>query len=83
MKLNQRDKQTVELKSQLNIRHSWSLRGGGRILIDIVYGLDGWLNVHLSITFLTGAQDSHLQRVTIPEGAHIQLRRGPPDNERG
>jgi hypothetical protein len=33
--------------------------------------------------FLTGAQDSHLQRVTIPEAAHIQLRRGPPDDEQG
>jgi len=33
--------------------------------------------------FLTGAQDSHLQRVTIPEAAHIQLRRGPPDYEQG
>ena len=33
--------------------------------------------------FLTGAQDSHLQRVTIPEAAHIQLRRGPPNDEQG
>jgi len=32
---------------------------------------------------LTGAQDSHLQRVTIPEAAHIQLRRGPPDDKLG
>jgi hypothetical protein len=31
--------------------------------------------------FLTGAQDSHLQRVTIPEAAHIQSRRGPPDGD--
>jgi len=31
--------------------------------------------------FLTGARDSHLQTVTIPEAAHIQLRRGPPDDE--
>jgi len=29
-------------------------------------------------SFLTGAQDSHLQRVTIPEAAYIQLRRRPP-----
>jgi hypothetical protein len=36
----------------------------------------------LIIRRLTGAQDSHLQRVTIPETAHIQLRRGPPDDER-
>jgi hypothetical protein len=33
--------------------------------------------------FLTGAQDSHQQTVTIPEAAHIQLRRGPPDDEQG
>jgi hypothetical protein len=32
---------------------------------------------------LTGAQDSHLQRVTLPEATHIQLRRGPPDDKRG
>ena len=31
---------------------------------------------------LTDAQDSHLQRVTIPETAYIQLRRGPPEDER-
>ena len=30
---------------------------------------------------LTGAQDSHLQTVTIPEAAYIQLRRRPPDDE--
>jgi hypothetical protein len=33
--------------------------------------------------FLTGAQDSHLQTVTIPEAAYIQLRCGPPDDEQG
>ena len=33
--------------------------------------------------FLTDAQDSHLQRVTIPEAAHIQLQRGLPDDEQG
>ena len=32
---------------------------------------------------LTGAQDSHLQRVTIPEAACIQIRRGPPKDEQG
>jgi hypothetical protein len=30
---------------------------------------------------LTGAEDSHLQRVTIPEAAYIQLRHRPPDDE--
>jgi len=31
-------------------------------------------------SFLTGAQDSHLQTVTLPEAAYIQLRRRPPEN---
>ena len=39
--------------------------------------------VHRLSPFLTSAQDSHLQRVMIPEVAHIQLRRGPPDDEQG
>jgi len=34
-------------------------------------------------SFLTGAQYSHLQRVTIPEAAYIQLRHRPPENEQG
>ena len=34
-------------------------------------------------SFLTGAQDSHLQRVTIPEAAYVQLRRRPPEDEHG
>jgi len=34
-------------------------------------------------SFLTGTQDSHLQRVTIPEIAYIQLRRVPPEDEQG
>jgi len=34
-------------------------------------------------SFLTCAQDSHLQRVTIPEAAYIQLRRRPPEDEQG
>jgi hypothetical protein len=29
-------------------------------------------------SFLTGAQDSHLQTMTIPEAAYIHLRRRPP-----
>jgi len=32
-------------------------------------------------SFLTSAQDSHLQRVTIPEAAYIQLRRRPHEDE--
>jgi len=34
-------------------------------------------------SFLTGAQDSHLQRLTIPEAAYIQLRSRPPEDEQG
>jgi len=33
--------------------------------------------------FLTGAQDSHLQRVTIPEAAYVPLRHRPPEDEQG
>ena len=32
---------------------------------------------------LTRAQDSHLQRVTIPEAAYIQLQHRPPEDEQG
>ena len=51
--------------------------------------IDNWLTVHHSLalfdlhSFLTGAQDSHLQRVTTPEAAYIQLRRRPPEDEQG
>jgi len=34
-------------------------------------------------SFLTSAQDSHLQRATIPETAYIQLRHRPPEDEPG
>jgi len=34
-------------------------------------------------SFLTAAQDSHLQRVTLPEAVHIQLRRRPLEDEQG
>ena len=34
-------------------------------------------------SFLTGARDSHLQKVTIPEAAYIQLQRRPPEDEQG
>jgi len=39
--------------------------------------------LYMLSSFLTGAQDSHLQRVTIPEAAYIQLRRRPPEDEQG
>jgi hypothetical protein len=34
-------------------------------------------------SFLTGAQDSHLQTVTIPQAAYIQLRRRRLEDEQG
>jgi hypothetical protein len=40
----------------------------------------GGLRHNCMSTFLTGAQDSHLQTVTIPEAA---LRRRPPEDEQG
>ena len=36
-----------------------------------------------SSSFLAGTKDSHLQRVTIPKAAYIQLRRKPPEDEQG
>jgi len=41
------------------------------------------LRLRKKSSFLTGAQDSHLQRVTIPETAYIQLRSAPPEDEQG
>jgi hypothetical protein len=35
------------------------------------------------ISFLTGAQDNHLQTVTMSEAAYIQLRHIPPEDEHG
>ena len=53
----------------------------------------GYTTMHISVlscaqvkkesSFLAGAQDSHLQRVTIPEAACIQLRRRLPEDEQG
>jgi hypothetical protein len=37
----------------------------------------------LSCAPVNKEQDSHLQRVTIPEAAYIQLRCRPPENEQG
>jgi len=41
--------------------------------------------IHLlkSSSFLTGAQDSHLQGVTIAEAAYIQLQRRSPEDGQG
>jgi hypothetical protein len=39
--------------------------------------------IYLFIYFLTGAQDSYVQTVTISEAAYIQLQRRPPEDEQG
>jgi hypothetical protein len=49
---------------------------------------DYWLHLinnpaHPTSSFLTGAQDGHLQSVTIPEAAYIQLRRTHPEDDQG
>jgi len=47
--------------------------------------LDNWLTVHRSVTLVDLQLDaqSHLQTVTIPEAAYIQIRHGPPQDEKG
>ena len=42
-----------------------------------------YLFYHQFRSFLTGAQDSHLHTVTIPETAYIELRHRPPEDEQG
>jgi len=43
-----------------------------------------WYRHSLQVTVLcTGAQDSHLQTVTIAEAAYIHLRYKPPEDEQG
>ena len=53
----------------------------GGLRRNCIYAAPGIVTV--CISFLTGAQDSHLQTVTIPEAAHIQLRRSPPEGDQG
>jgi hypothetical protein len=59
------------------------------VYVVIVYICSLWYRHSLQVTvfcngsFLTGAQDSHLQKVTIPVAAYIQLRRRPPEDEQG
>jgi len=43
--------------------------------------MSGIYPAHPTSSFLTSAQDSHLQTVTIPEAAYVQLRRRPPEDE--
>jgi len=52
-------------------------------LVSALSACDCFVHRLRNNSFLTGAQDSHLQRVTIPETAYtgIQLRRRPPEDE--
>ena len=54
----------------------------GGLRRNCIYAASGIVTLCAS-SFLTGAQDSHLQRVTIPEAAYIQLRRRPSEDEHG
>ena len=50
--------------------------------IKILYMFRALPPAHLEEVYVvTGAQDCHLQRETIPEPAYIQLRRRPPDDK--
>jgi len=55
----------------------------GGLRRNCIYAASGIVIQSHRSSFLTGTQDSHLQRVTIPEAAYIQLRSRPPDDERG
>jgi hypothetical protein len=48
-----------------------------------VYILIVYMQPLVSSLFLTGAQDSHMQRVTITGAAYVQLRCRPPEDEQG
>ena len=50
---------------------------------NCIYAASGIVTQSHRSSFLTGAHDSHLQRVAIPEAAYIQLRRRPFEDEQG
>jgi len=52
-------------------------------LVKLLCAGDSLMHRLRKSSFLTGAQDRHPQRVTIPEAAYIQLRRRPPEDEQG
>jgi len=63
-----------------------SCSSSGGLRRNCIYAASGIVTLcrRLSCTPVKkGAQDSHLQRVTIPEAAYIQLRRRPPEDEQG
>jgi len=55
----------------------------GGLRRNCVYAASSIVTGECPVHRLTGAQDSHLQTVTIPETAYIQLRRRPPEDEQG
>jgi len=74
------------------LKSSTCVSSSGGLRRNCIYAASGivtvcrWLfcaPVKKGSSFLTGAQDIHLQRVTIPEAAYIQLRRRPPEDEQG
>jgi hypothetical protein len=49
---------------------------------NCIYAASGIVTLQVTV-LCTGAKDSHLQRVTIPETAYIQLRHRSPEDEPG
>jgi len=62
----------------------WALPGSssGGLRHNCIYAVSGIVTVCRWLS-CAKAQDSLLQRVTIPETAYIQLRRRPPEDEQG
>ena len=52
-------------------------------LVSLLFAGNSLVHRLRKSSFLTGAQDSHLQRVAIPEAAYIHLRRRCPEDEQG
>jgi len=63
------------------MHHLVSSLSAGECLVHRLRKKKNWSDPTSS--FLTDAQDSHLQRVTIPEAAYVHLRRRPPEDEQG
>jgi hypothetical protein len=68
----------VPCSSSGGLRHNFTYAASG------IVTLCRWLSctpVKKEFSFLTVAQDSHLQRVTITEAAYVQLQHTPPEDE--
>jgi hypothetical protein len=55
----------------------------GGLRRNCIYAASGIITLLRKSSFLTGAQDSHLQTVRIPEASYIRLQRRPPEDEQG